>query len=269
MVPGMSEANEGRLRPLLVPSVTDVREDLLTGRPVTLLAAHEDEARALGIQFEGGPELTIAVTDTARRLGQVRVQTGGHRNTIFFDNRSWGGNFYAAIRIAGDDTFMMFNQIGDEYVHLPDIYLRTSQQFLFWGTGASAVSCSLEIDGLGQGVVIGDDALISGGVWIRNYDMHAMHDLLTGRRINRAPCDTVLERHVWLGQDALLLSCERVGMGSIIGARALVKGSVPARVAAAGTPARVIREGVSWGRHPYSMTVAERVSIGLPEQPEV
>ena len=117
MVPGMSEAIESRLRPLLVPSVTDVREDSLTGKPVTLLAAHEDEARALGIQFEGGPELTIVVTDPTRRLGQVRVQTGGHRNTIFFDNRNWGGNFYAAIRIAGDDSFMMFNQIGDEYVH--------------------------------------------------------------------------------------------------------------------------------------------------------
>jgi acetyltransferase-like isoleucine patch superfamily enzyme len=94
-----------------------------------------------------------------------------------------------------------------------------------------------------------------------------MYDLWTGQVINRPPLDTVIERHVWLGQDALLLSCERIGMGSIIGARALVKGSIPARVAAAGTPARVLREGVSWGRHPYSMSSAERLSIGMPERP--
>ena len=133
------------------------------------------------------------------------------------------------------------------YVALPDVLLRSDRQFLFWGAGASAVGCSLEIEGIGHGMVVGDDALISGGVWLRNYDMHAMHDLRTGARISRPPLDTVIERHVWLGQDALLLSCERVGMGSIIGARSVVKGVVPPRVVAAGTPARVVRDGRELG----------------------
>jgi acetyltransferase-like isoleucine patch superfamily enzyme len=115
--------------------------------------------------------------------------------------------------------------------------------------------------------VVGDDALISGGVWVRNYDMHALHDLRSGALISRPPVDTVIELHVWLGQDALLLNTERVGMGAIVGARALVKGHVPPRVAVAGTPARVIREGVSWGRNTYGMTGAERLAIGVPETP--
>jgi acetyltransferase-like isoleucine patch superfamily enzyme len=102
-------------------------------------------------------------------------------------------------------------------------------------------------------------------VWIRNYDMHAIHDLRTGMRINRPPVDTILERHVWLGQDALLLGCARIGMGTIIGARSLVKGRVPARVAAVGTPARIIREDVSWGRDSHGMVGAERVALGLRE----
>jgi acetyltransferase-like isoleucine patch superfamily enzyme len=126
----------------------------------------------------------------------------------------------------------------------------------------------MEIEGEGVGVVIGDDALISNGVWIRNHDMHAIHDLRTGARINRQPVQTVLERHVWLGHDAMLLNAERIGMGAIVGTRALVKGTVPPRVVVAGTPARVIREGVSWGRSNNGMTGAERLAIGLPEQPE-
>jgi acetyltransferase-like isoleucine patch superfamily enzyme len=77
----------------------------------------------------------------------------------------------------------------------------------------------------------------------------------------------VLERHVWLGQDALLLSCERVGTGTIVGARAMPKGRVAARVAVGGVPARVLREEVSWGRHPYGMTNEERRAIGLPALP--
>jgi hypothetical protein len=50
--------------------------------------------------------------------------------------------------------------------------------------------------------------------------------------------------------------------------RALVKGTVPPRVVVAGTPARVIREGVSWGRSNNGMTTAERTAIGLPALPE-
>lgn len=268
MVPGMIDATEARLRELLVASVTDVREETLAGVEMTLLGAHDEEARALGIQFEGGPDLTVVVTDPARRLGQVRVQTGGRHNTLFFDNRGWGGNFHANIRLAGDESIVLVNRIGNEYVALPDVLLRSDQQFLFWGAGASAVGCSVEIEGIGHGMVVGDDALISGGVWLRNYDMHAMHDLRTGARLSRPPLDTVIERHVWLGQDALLLSCPRVGMGSIVGARALVKAAVPPRVVVAGTPARLLREGVSWGRHPYGMSGAERIAIGLPELPE-
>lgn len=268
MVPGMISVTEARLRELLTVSVTDVREDVLAAVEMTLLAAPEEEVRALGIQFEGGPDVTIVVTDPSHRLGHVRLQAGGPHNTLFFDNRNWDGNFSANIRLAAADGIVMFNQIGDAYVALPDVFLRSDGQFLFWGTGASAVGCSLEIEGIGHGMVVGDDALISGGVWLRNYDMHAMHDLRSGARISRQPLDTVVERHVWLGQDALLLSCERVGMGSIIGARSVVKGVVPQRVVAAGAPARVVREGVSWGRHPYGMSGAERISIGLPELPE-
>ena len=63
----------------------------------------------------------------------------------------------------------------------------------------------------------------------------------------------------------MLLSCERVGTGAIVGARAFVKGVLPPRVVAVGTPARVIRESVSWGRNTYGMSDAERLSIGLPE----
>jgi len=62
-------------------------------------------------------------------------------------------------------------------------------------------------------------------------------------------------------------SRERIGMGTIVGARSIVKGEVPPRVLVAGAPARVIREGTSWGRHPYGMTAAERRSIGIADPP--
>lgn len=267
MIPGISTNAEVRLTGVLDPRVTDVTEETFATRDYTILDAADAEAKRLGVQCvsEG---VTLIVTDPTRRLGDIRVQSTGRDNTLFFDNLAWGGNCYATIRLLGSDTVMLFNDIGDEYVAMQDIYLRSNSQFVFWGRGASAVGICMEIEGEGLGVVIGDDALISNGVWLRNHDMHAIHDLRSGARINRPPVQTVLERHVWLGHDAMLLAAERIGMGAIVGTRALVKGTVPPRVVVAGTPARVIREGVSWGRSNSGMTAAERASIGLPALPE-
>jgi hypothetical protein len=267
MIPGIGVATEPILAAALDPRVTDVSEESLSGRDFTLFSAEDEEVKQLGITFVGGPELTIVVTDPTRRLGQIRVQTSGKNSVMFFDNATWGGDCYASIRMLGSECVTFFNDIGDGYVAISDLLMRGDNQLLLWGTGATAVSVSLEIEGPGCSYVIGDDALISNGVWIRNYDMHAIHDLGSGRQINREPVSTVIERHVWLGQDALLLGCERIGMGTIVGARSIVKGEVPPRVLMAGAPARVIREGTSWGRHPYGMTAAERRSIGIADPP--
>lgn len=263
MIPGISSASETRLAQAMDPAVTDLREASLPGRELSLVPGDGDEARALGVAVTGAGELTLVVADPARPIGRLNVQVSGRDNVIFLDNAGWTGTLQGNVRILGSDTLMFFNDIGAGFVSLPEVLLRSDGQLVFWGIGASAVGCMMEVEGAGRSVVVGDDALISAGVWIRNHDMHAIHDLRSGRRIGKAPADTVLERHVWLGQDAMLLNTERVGMGTIIGARALVKGCVPARVVMAGIPARIIREGVSWGRDTYAMTDAERTAIGL------
>jgi hypothetical protein len=234
-----------------------------------IFGGREEEARALGVQQVSGPEISLVVTDPERPVGDVRVQTGGHGNVLFIDNRAWQGTLIASVRILGNDCAVIFNDIGPSgYVAISDVFLRSHEQFLFWGRGATAVSCSIEIEGTGRGVMVGDDALISNGVWLRNYNMHALHDLATGERIGRAPVTTVIERHVWLGQDVLLLGCERIGAGTVVGARSFVNRKLPRCVLAVGSPARVLRDGVSWGRDTYTMTGAERLALGVPETPQ-
>ncbi len=132
---------------------------------------------------------------------------------------------------------------------------------MFWGYGSTAVSFGLiEVEGQGYSFAVGDDALISSGVVMRNFDMHSIVDLATGHRLNN-PVNTVIEQHVWLGQDAYMLGCERIGYGSIIGARAFVKGVIPPKSIAAGMPARVLATNRSWGRSPGGMTAGEAALI--------
>ena len=263
MIPGLTTRNETRLLGALDSGVTDLTQADFATRDFTILGGFSDEARRLGFVATGPIEPTIVVTDPDRPVGRVTVQAMARDPLLFLDNGA--GVVQADIRLLGNDAVVFFNGVGDGFVGLTTLFLRAHDQFFFWGAMATAVELSVEVEGVGQGVVIGDDALIAGEVWIRNHDMHSMHDLATGRMLTRPPVTTVLERHVWLGQGALLLGCDRVGAGAIVGARSIVKRPLPPCVAAVGSPARIVREQVSWGRSAEGMTGAERLSLGFPE----
>jgi hypothetical protein len=252
---------------MLDPRATSLSAASLSDLPMTMFGPTDPDLVRLGITATGNRDLTIVVTDPERPIGQVKINAGGAGNLLFCDNRAAEGNLHANIRMLGADNAIMFNDLSDRYIALHDVFLRSSGQMLFWGAGASSVGCSIEIEGEGRSILVGDDALISSDVWIRNHDMHAVHDLRTGERINRPPVDTVLERHVWLGQGAFLLNCQRVGAGSIVGAMSLAKGVIGECVAVAGSPARVIRYQVSWGREASGMTEDERTALGLGPVP--
>ena len=264
MIPGLCASVEARILSLTTPQITDVSLAALAELDILLLTGRDAESHALGVHLLDGPDLLVAVTDPGRKVGDVRIRSAGAGNVLFIDNRAWSGTLQATVRFLGSDCAIVINDIGPgAFVALPDVFLRSHRQFLLWGAGATAVGCSIEIEGDEQGAIVGDDALISNGVWIRNHNMHALYDLESDTLIGREPVTTVLERHVWLGQDALLLNCPRIGAGTVIGARALVNAPIPPCVAAAGTPARVVRRNVSWGRGTYSMSEAERQSLGF------
>ncbi len=216
MLPGISEESETRLAGFLRPDITDLTADTLARRQYEVL--ERKDAAAIGIELFGDGEPLLLATDPARHVGAVHIQSLGPDNVVAIDNATWTGRCEASLRILGGDCVVLLDLIGDGFVRIPTLLMRSHRQLLFWGAGSSAVDVSLEMEGEGASIVVGDDALISNGVWIRNYDMHAIHDLATGAPINWPPCDTVLERHARLRQDALLLNCARVGMGSIVGA---------------------------------------------------
>ena len=99
----------------------------------------------------------------------------------------------------------------------------------------------------GGAIVAQSDQLWAANVYLATDDMHRLEDVATGERINPFGATIRLGAHVWLGRDAVVTGHVEIGDGAVVGARSLVRGQkVAAQTAVAGTPARVLREGVTW-----------------------
>ncbi|MBD3816281.1 MAG: hypothetical protein IE913_07490 [Halothiobacillus sp.] len=214
-----------------------------------LVAVDRDTAIALGIHVSAdGAMPQILVTDRSKPVGSVHVWAGFSSAQVFFDNRQSNGQLFASIRMHGENAQCIFNEAGKNFVAISVLNMRSHRQNFFIGDKSTAVELSIEMEGEDRICVIGDDALISSGVWMRNHDMHSIVDLDSKAIINRQPGDILIERHVWISQDVLCVGEQAIGFGAILGARSFVKRPIPPKSIVAGMPATVIRSGVSWGR---------------------
>lgn len=99
----------------------------------------------------------------------------------------------------------------------------------------------------GGSIVAAADQLWAADVYVATDDMHRLEDVGTGERINPFGADIRLGRHVWLCRDAVVTGHVEIGEGSVVGMRSMVRGQkVPPFTVAAGSPARIVREGVTW-----------------------
>jgi acetyltransferase-like isoleucine patch superfamily enzyme len=101
----------------------------------------------------------------------------------------------------------------------------------------------------GGSIVAGPDQLWAAGTYVVTDDMHRLEDRTTGERLNPFGAHIRIGPRVWLGRDAVVTGHAEIGEGSVVAMRSLVRGQkVPPFTVAAGTPARTVRENVTW-RH--------------------
>lgn len=94
---------------------------------------------------------------------------------------------------------------------------------------------------VGDVVEIGKDFTCGRDVVIRSYDGHTICQ--EGYKVSEP---IKIGDHVWIGQGATVLKGVTIGDGAIIAAGAIVTKDVPAGCIAAGVPAKVIKENISW-----------------------
>jgi acetyltransferase-like isoleucine patch superfamily enzyme len=96
-------------------------------------------------------------------------------------------------------------------------------------------------------ISIGDDCLFASNTLLTVSDMHSIIDVTSQRRINPAS-DIIVRDHVWIGLNVAVLKGADIGKDSVIGMNATVTRKIPSGCLAVGTPARVIRRGITWSR---------------------
>ncbi len=93
---------------------------------------------------------------------------------------------------------------------------------------------------------IGDNCLLSFGIWIRNADPHLVYDCNTNERKNLSK-SVFIGDHVWIGQDVMLLKGSQIDSGSIIGAKSVVTGKkIPHNEAWGGNPCKRLEKDIFW-----------------------
>ena len=92
-----------------------------------------------------------------------------------------------------------------------------------------------------RSISIGSDVVIGENVLIRDTDGHKLIGSDSSGPIS-------MGNHVWIGAKATILKGVEIGEGAVIGANSVVTRNIPPHCLAVGSPARVIRENVSWIR---------------------
>jgi hypothetical protein len=249
------DANYSRINEVLASLTESVASADGIGQEYRPILSSDAEALSrLGIRVSGAAEalFLIAETEPAAFAAHFDISQPG---CIVVLGRATGVP-HLNVRMLRNDSLFLAPDLTGGICNLNDVFMRSPGQCLYWGRQATAVHACIEIEGEGCRVLVGDDCMFSSGVWLRNHDMHAIFDLESREILNRAPASITVERHVWLGQDALIVGGVRIGGGSVVGARSFVKQDVPPRVAVGGLPAKVIRENVGWSRHAYCVDAA-------------
>jgi acetyltransferase-like isoleucine patch superfamily enzyme len=99
----------------------------------------------------------------------------------------------------------------------------------------------------GTSITVGNDCMFSDQVGLRTGDMHSILDAETQTRLNPAQSITI-ESQVWLCRGVTVLKGCTIGTRTVVGGYSIVTSSLPPGVLAVGTPAKVIRDHITWSR---------------------
>ncbi len=203
--------------------------------------------KGLSIHNHGSQPNYILIDISQEKLGDATINFEGAtgKNIIIIGERL---ELHGKVFCKGRDNILVFSGSNVQPVKLGIELIDANSCLVFWGKQATSSALNkIIMRGESHSCLVGDNCMFAYNIVLRTSDMHAIFDLTSGEKINDSG-DIIINPHVWIGQDVLILKKSSIGFGSIIGAKSLVTGNIPAFCIAGGLPAKVIRHNCSWDR---------------------
>ncbi|PRY66332.1 acetyltransferase-like isoleucine patch superfamily enzyme [Vreelandella songnenensis] len=181
----------------------------------------------------------INLVSAFKKIGSLTIKGDG--NKVFFGA---GSTYVGNISIQGNNNKIV---IGEEAVIRSRVLIKGSNQKVVFGKHTTTQSCYILCQE-GCNIEIGDWCMFSRDIEIRTTDAHSVVDVKTRKRVN-TPSSVKIGNHVWVGVGSLISKGSQIPNDSIVGAYSFVnKEFTEENVLIAGTPAKIVRHGVTWNR---------------------
>ncbi len=157
-------------------------------------------------------------------LSQRALKITAHLNGLYHEPAELREIFSELIEKPVDEGFGLFppfyTDCGLNITIGKNVFINSGCRFQDWG-----------------GITIGDGTLIGHNVVIATIN----HGLAPEKRHDNIPAPVTIGKNVWIGSNSTILPGVTIGENSVIAAGAVVTKEVPAKVIAAGVPAKVIK----------------------------
>lgn len=202
-------------------------------------SASNSEVRWKENFFSTGSDNIVNHISAFKKIGSLTIK--GNGNEVFFDS---GSTYVGNISIQGDNNKVV---IGEKAVIRGRILIKGNNQKVFFGKHTTTQSCYILCQE-GCNIEIGDWCMFSRDIEIRTTDAHSVVDVKNRKRVN-TPSSVKIGNHVWVGVGSLISKGSQIPNDSIVGAYSFVnKKFTEENVLIAGTPAKIVRHGVTWNR---------------------
>lgn len=175
-------------------------------------------------------------------LHKVSLTIVGDNNTILVGSGTTLSNVRIFIRGSGHKLF-----IGRFCAFKGELLFEDNGCMISIKDFTTAEGAHIAVTEPNSRIEIGYDCMLAQKIDVRTGDSHSIIDIVTKKRINVAK-NVVIGDHVWIASDVKVLKGVSIGSHSIIATGSIVTKSIPENIVAAGSPAVVIRNNVTWDR---------------------